>query len=378
MQEQNEIIEMLRVSAEEYVPAQTAARARGHAIEAPTLIDRAQWAQIADMGWLGLNLPETLGGSGLGVHAAATLCEVFGRYLYAQPYIGAALLPAHLLAQAHGHPLQAQWCDELISGRVPFAVAWQEAAADFRSRAEGVRLEQGVLNGCKRFVVAVEDDAVLLVSACSADRNVLVAVQANAPGLSIQRLATAQGNLCEVHFKDVLPLHRQALIEDVECEAALEGMLALGRVAASAQLAGLARGCLDKTIQYVSQRVQFGRAMGSFQSVAHRCVDHYLGVQLATVAWQDAVLVLEGGADEATAQFKVCAAKARCTDVALEMGRLGVQLHGAMGFTEEADIGMYLRGAMQYGSWLGGSRELRRQFLPLFLNTHHQAEAAHD
>jgi alkylation response protein AidB-like acyl-CoA dehydrogenase len=377
MQEQNEIIEMMRASAEEYVATQTVAQVRGRAIEAPTLIDRAQWAQIADMGWLGLNLPEMLGGTGLGAHAAATLCEVFGRHLYAQPYIGAALLPAQLLAQAHAHPLQAQWCDELISGRVPFVVAWQEAAADFSIRAEGVRLEQGILNGCKRFVVAVEEDAVLLVSAAGNNRTVLVAVQANAPGVSILRFATAQGNLCEVHFKDVLPVHQQALIEGAECDAALQGMLALGRVAASAQLAGLARGCLDKTIQYVSQRVQFGRAMGSFQSVAHRCVDQHLGVQLATVAWQDAARVLEGGADDGTAQFKVCAAKARCTDVALEMGRLGVQLHGAMGFTEEADIGMYLRGAMQYGSWLGGSRELRRQFLPAFLNTHHPAEAAH-
>lgn len=377
MQEQNEIIEMLRSSAEQYVAAQTVARARGRAIEVPTLIDRAQWTQIAEMGWLGLNLPETLGGSGLGVRAAATLCEVFGRYLYAQPYVGAALLPAHLLGQANAHPLQAQWCDALISGRVPFAVAWQEASADFRSRPEGVRLEQGGLNGCKRFVVAVEDDSVLLVSAWAGDRSVVFAVHANAHGVSIQRFATAQGNLCEVSFKDARPLHQQALIEGAECEAALESMLGLGRLAASAQLAGLARGCLDKTIQYVSHRVQFSRAMGSFQSVAHRCVDQYLGVQLATLAWQDAVWVLEGGADEAATGFKLCAAKARCTDVALEMGRLGVQLHGAMGFTEEAEIGMYLRCAMQYGSWLGGSRELRRQFLPDFLNTHQQTEAAH-
>lgn len=357
--------------------SKTLVRARGRAVDKPTLIDRKQWAQLAQMGWLGLTLPESMGGSGLGVRAAATLCEVFGRRLYAQPFVGAALMPAHLIACTQGHPLQEAWAQGLVAGSTHFAVAWQEDVADFTVRAGAVRLTRELLNGNKRFVVAVEDDAVLLVSAWTGEQTVLVAVDAGAPGVSIQRMATAQGNLGEVTFKDARPLHTQPLLMGDRCEASLRDMVALGRVCASAQLSGLARGCLDKTIQYVSQRVQFGRTIGSFQSVAHRCVDQHIGVQLAEVAWQAAVNAMETSPDDRATQAKVCAAKARCSEVALEMGRLGVQLHGAMGFTEEADIGMHLRGAMQYAAWLGGAREMRRQFLPAFLDIQRSAETAH-
>jgi alkylation response protein AidB-like acyl-CoA dehydrogenase len=174
----------------------------------------------------------------------------------------------------------------------------------------------------------------------------------------------------EVQFEGARPLFETPLLRGSEAAAALSKALDAGRVALSAQLAGLAAGMLQRTVAQVTSRVQFGRPIGSFQVIQHRCVDLYIATRLAEATWRNALGVYESGGERTVA---VDAAKARCADTAQRIGREAIQMHGAMGFTEEADIGLYVRAAMHAYAWLGTPLLLRRRFFAAY-----SAEPKHD
>ena len=175
-------------------------------------------------------------------------------------------------------------------------------------------------------------------------------------------------------FDDVELSEAQILLKGAEALNALQAALAIGRVAVSAQLTGIAKGCLEQTVTYVNQRVQFGRPIGSFQSIKHRCVDLLIEVELADACWREAARQLDS--DEQDCIASVCAAKARSSDVARKVGKEAVQMHGAMGFTEECDVGLFLRAALQLSGWLGSPHSMRRQFLTVTESNLLHAEVA--
>jgi alkylation response protein AidB-like acyl-CoA dehydrogenase len=144
---------------------------------------------------------------------------------------------------------------------------------------------------------------------------------------------------------------------------ALRVALDASLIAAAALLSGIAAGALSRTVDYVNQRRQFGQPIGAFQSIQHRCADLYVGLQLAGAAWRRAAKLHDESPGDLANAAAISAAKARASDVALAVGRAAIQMHGAIGFTEESDIGLYLRAAMQYSAWLGGAVAHRRRFL---------------
>src|SRR5690606_31992979 len=113
-----------------------------------------------------------------------------------------------------------------------------------------------------------------------------------------------------------------------------------------------------------NDRVQFERAIGSFQTIRHRCVDLYIATQLAGAAWRHALAQFESGDADAIATA-ASAAKARCADTAQRVGREAIQMHGAMGFTEEANIGLFLREGLRGFAALGSPLQQRRRFQAL-------------
>lgn len=383
MNETEEIVQLLCQSAEDFVSSQNDLSKQRGDLGKALAIDCKLWTSMAELGWLGLSLEERLGGSGMNASVAASLCEVFGKHLFAQPYIAAALMPASLLNAAQTNAAQAL-AEGLLSGEILFSLAWQEQANQvsltINEQPPLTRIDQGRLSGRKRFVTALEDDSVLLVYAHSAGSPVVVAVDANAEGISIERYATAQSSFCDVYFDSVQTREAEPLIAGSAANDAVQNAIALGRVAASAQLAGIARSCLQHTIDYVNQRVQFGRPIASFQSVKHRCVDLLLEVELANATWHEAAQLLANAANAEASDLRsaVYAAKARCSDAAREVAKQAVQLHGAMGFTEECDIGLYLRAALQYASWLGSPTALRRRFLADSSIAMQLVESGHD
>lgn len=356
---------MLRQSAEGFLTgSHSPSRLRGW-IGRARPVESSLWRDIAALGWTGLLLPESLGGSGLGLSEATVLCEVMGERLFAEPFVGCCVMPSLLLAQAEASPASEQLANWLCSGERLLTLAWQEQPGQLQPDAIECKVEDGRLTGRKAFVVGCEPQAVLLVSAIEQGQTVIVAVAADAPGVRIESFAAGIGAQYHVEFEQAPLLFAQPLLKGPSAMAALQLTLAGGRIALAAELAGQAAGCLQQTLDFVSQRYQFDRPLGSFQTVQHRCVDLSIEQTLAQASWQHALACYEQAPLVPLTQAAISAAKARCAQAAVTTGKQAVQLHGAMGFAEEVDIGLYLRAAMFGCVWLGSVWDHRRQFAAL-------------
>lgn len=362
MDESDDILAMLRDAAGDFIQRRYNPAQLRRGSLSPRAADRELWREMAHMGWLGLGLLETRGGSGLGLGGAATLAELFGRTLYAAPFVACATMPTELIGAA-GNAAGRDLAGMLQEGERLLTVAWQEAAGQMEPCRANTGLHDGAVSGRKLFVPAVQADSILLVCADRGGEPVIVAVRADGPGVNLELAAAGVGSYATVVLDRAPILFGAPLLEGEEAAAALARTLAAGRIALSAQLAGLAAGCLAKTIDYVNGRVQFGHPIGTFQTIQHRCVDLHMAVLLAGASWRNALARYEAAPLCAATEASISAAKSRCGDVAIRVAREAVQMHGAMGFAEEVDIGFYLRSALQASSQLGSPSQHRRRFV---------------
>jgi alkylation response protein AidB-like acyl-CoA dehydrogenase len=148
-------------------------------------------------------------------------------------------------------------------------------------------------------------------------------------------------------------------------QAALDRAVDEATAMAAAELQGVMSRSLEMTLDYLRTRTQFGRVIGNFQALQHRAVDLYVQEQLASVALADVVRVLDERPLDAATAAAVSRAKARCSDAAALITRQAIQMHGAIGFTEEADVGLYVKRALTLAAWLGNSAYHRRRYARL-------------
>lgn len=369
MSESQATAELLRDAAIDFLSHRPdRARLRGHAGCARG-VDRQLWRESAELGWTGVLLPEALGGMGLSCAEALVLCEEAGRHLYAEPLVASALMPAIVLgAAAEGPAAEAVpgLAETLLSGERLLSLAWQLAPGQLLLGPAAARLEAGRLSGGAVFVAGCEPDGIALVWAESDGGPAVFAVDLQAKGVQLEALPVGLGSQAHLRMEAVEPLLTQPLLQGPAALQAVQHALCVGRLAAAVELTGGAAGCLAQTLAYLGSRQQFDRPIGSFQAVQHRCVDLYIELELAGASWRHAAALLEAG-DPLSVEVEaaVYAAKARAGDVAVKVGRESVQLHGAMGFCEEVDIGLYLRVALAGQAWLGGGVLARRRFAEL-------------
>jgi len=369
------VVELLLDSANDFLAgSHNPSRLRGW-IGRVRPVDRALWRGMAELGWTSVMLAEELGGTGLGLREACALSEVMGERILAEPFVACCVMPSVLLSAstegASGRDQLARW---LQSGERLLSFAWQEKAGQLEPGPSSCWVEQGGLSGDKLFVSAYEEESVLLVYAQWNDEPVVVAVSTNAPGIRVEHFAAGVSAQAHVHFDQTPILFAKPLLRGESAERAAGQALTAGRIALAAELAGLAAGCLRQTIEYVNQRVQFGRPIGSFQTVQHRCVDLHIDGLLAGAAWKDALQHYEADPLSTKTLTAVSAAKARCGAVAMCTSRQAVQLHGAMGFAEEVDIGLYLRAAIFGAAWLGSVAGHRRRFASHYPSLRREAQ----
>ena len=337
------------------------ARLRIGEIPSEAAVDARVWRQMVELGWIGLGLPEALGGAGLDLSFSAALCERLGRALLPEPFIACALLPGALLSACPPGEDRAQMAAALASGDRTFTLAWQESPGQIACESIATRLEDGRINGRKLFVPLTLPDTSWLVSAMEIGEPVIVAVAADAPGVTTKGRRMGDGGRTVDLVMDGTPAGA-VLARGEAAIQALDEALCRARVALSAQLSGLAKGALELSLDYLRTRAQFGHQIGTFQALQHRAVDLYLGVELAKASWRTAARLQEQASGEAETIAAVSAAKAVASNAARDTCSAGVQFFGAMGFTEEADIGLYLRTALHWASWLGGETAHRERF----------------
>lgn len=324
-------------------------------------LDRDLWSAMAEAGWLGLSIPEELGGSGLGPRAQAVLSEALGRELISEPLAHLAVFSGALLSQSEDTATRARLIEGLIDGSLIVSPAVQGADGALSPLAATLSANGLQLSGEAHFVNAADSADELLMLAASGDEVLLVAVpraQASVtlrPTLDGSQLGRVVLNKAEISADRILS--RQGL---TLAEAAVDAT----RLALAAELAGNASKALEITVAYTSERVQFGKPIAAFQSLQHRMVDMWADAEFACSAVVNACDRQDEG-DALPAKLAILAAKARAGDAAVTVGRRAIHLHGAMGFTDECDIGHYMKRAVALNSALGQPEALRLQFLAL-------------
>lgn len=330
-------------------------------------LDHALWIEMARAGWTGLLLPEDFDGAGLGMREQAVVCESLGHALIAEPIAHLAVFSNTLIADADASAERQRLAYEIAHGRVIAAPAWRDPAAGQPgvSVTAELRGHAFVLDGTKHYVDAAHAATDLLVVATTADGVVLLSVPAHATGVSIAARPGIDGAcIAAVTFSGCHVEAGRLLGRAKTADALLRKPLLHARLALAAELAGLASAALEQTVAYTKSRVQFGKPIASFQSIQHRLVEMWIDAELACAAVTRAVERLTA-VDDREANLAVLAAKARAGDAALSICRRAVHLHGAMGFTDECEIGLYLKRAINLNAALGQPEQLRLQFIEL-------------
>ena len=320
-----------------------------------TADDASFFKHMADLGWMGIAIPEEFGGQGMTYVDLAVLLEEMGRALVPGPYFATVCLAAPVLLEAGNDTQRKELLGAIASGERRAAVAHTEAGG--RTDASGVELsarsEGGsfVLSGTKRFVLDAHVADTIVVAARTSEGSdptegvTLFLVDAGASGMSIRQLKTMDmtRRLCDVTFENV-KLDADAVLGDVDrgwpkLERAMQratGLLA-------AECVGGANKVLDMSVAYARERVQFGRPIGSFQAVKHKCADMLVDVELGRSAMYYAAWAASDEEQELALASSI--AKAFCGEAYTRVASNGIHVHGGIGFTWEHDMHLYFKRA---------------------------------
>ncbi|MDH4149508.1 MAG: acyl-CoA/acyl-ACP dehydrogenase [Betaproteobacteria bacterium] len=340
--------------------------------------DRAQWQQLAELGWLGVLVPEDCGGLGLGLAEAAIVAEGIGRALTPEPYTAVAVLAARVLEQSADSALRNELLRGLVGGEQVPVVAWQEQPDDFAGlqvATTATPFEGGYrVSGEKQFVGGAAGANGYLVTAQSPDGLQLMWVPRDAAGCATGLVPLADGrNYGAVTLQDVAVPRENVLASGAAARAALSCALDHAAAVASAELVGMMKRTHEMSLDYLKTRVQFGKAIGSFQVLQHRTVDLHIQQELADAVLSEVVAQLDLAPDAVTRALAASRAKSRCADAALAITRAAIQFHGAIGFTEDCDVGLYVKRAMTVAAWLGNGRAHRVRYAALAAQSQREA-----
>ena len=334
--------------------------------------DRAVWKSMAELGWLGILVPERYGGLGLGLSEMAIVARQLARALTPEPLTGAAVLAAGALVESDNETLKREQLPLLAGGEMLPALAWQEDAgaldpAVIRTRA--TPFEGGYkLNGVKRYIAGAAQADAFLVTAQAADGMVLLWVPRGTAGARLGLDPLADGrSFGTLELNAALAPKAHVAASGAAAAAALASALDHATVIAGAELLGVMDRALEMSLDYLRTRVQFGKPIGAFQALQHRAVDLHIHKELAAAVLEEALAVLDSNPDAATRAALASRVKARCSDAALKITREAIQLHGAIGFTDEYDAGLYLKRALTLAAWLGHATWHRRRYARLTL-----------
>lgn len=349
-EEQRLLEQTLRRWLDEQVPV---ARVREIAAsEAGT--DAKLWQGLAELGVLGLLIPEEHGGSGLGLLDAALAMESLARAATPAPYLGSAVLAPVALLAAGTAAQRREWLPKLASGTARVGVALGELTG--RRADAALRVDGGRLQGRALFAIDTGAADAYLVAL---DRDHLVLVAADASGLDVTTLPTIDRTrrVAELGFDGVGPI--EWLGGPAGVAGAAVRVLDAGRVVLAADALGAAERALEMAVAYAKQRVQFGRTIGSFQAVKHLCAEMAAELEPARALVWYAAYTFDQRPEEAT--VAAAHAKAHLAEVATAIVRTATEVHGGYGFTDEGDLHLWFKRAGLDRQLLGGPEAVRAE-----------------
>lgn len=333
---------MLVDSARRWTERACTPEARSMASDHATGCPPERWRELAELGWLGIALPEADGGMGAGLPEQCLLAEQLGRALLTEPFVSSAVLGNGLMDAFAQGGLRASWLAEIAAGerRVVWS-AWESDGAAMLMLPSAKATREGDfwrVSGAKGLMPGAGGADALLVTAQLAhdtSRTGLFLVEGSASGMALKNERLYDGrHAASLLMSDVkASLLQEAPTGDLLSQLSL--VLDRGLVAHCAETLGTAQAAFDITLDYVRTRRQFGRALGQNQIVQHRLVDLYVELQ------ETRALCLE--AAQVPQSRQVAALAMRTGHVARHTWEEAIQLHGAIGMTDEYVLGAYVR-----------------------------------
>ena len=311
-------------------------------------IDAELWTAFCqELGLSGIGIPESAGGAGLGLVELAIIAEAAGAQVAALPMLGSLAMAAQAIAAGGTPEQQAEWLPRLLSGEVVAGYVHDAALV-----ANG-----DVLTGGDRFVAHGASAQVFVVTSNTGAWIVPV----DAAGLAVTAQTTMDQTRPYAHVAlagvQGAPLGNPAV--------AIEAAHRAGFVTVAAEALGGAQAALDRTVGYAKERVQFGRAIGSFQAYKHRLADMMIEIEQARSAVYWAACAVDEGSDEA--ELAVHSAKSFAADTYFMCAGNLIQLHGGIGFTWEHDAHLYFKRARAIQSMLGSGNWHRERIASMIL-----------
>ena len=365
---------LLRESADRFVNQTYTADHRRKVAGDPLGFSADIWKQFADLGWLALPIAEADGGLGGGAIEIGILMEAFGRGLVSEPYLSTVVISASLISECGTEAQKLALLPDIADGSLYLAFAHSERQArydlaDIRTTArktpDGWRLD-----GHKTAVLDGSAAGQIIVSARIDDGSgkpgklCLFLVPQGTPGLALRDFPRlGGGRACNLELRDV-QLPADALLGDgIDALPAIEAVVDRAMAALGAEAVGIMQTLLDQTLEYTKIRKQFGRPLSANQVIRHRLADMAMQCDEARSMALRAALMAD--AEPVERGRAASGAKAKIGKCARFLAEQSVQLHGAMGVTEELDIGAYFKRLLAFDTLFGGSAHHYRRHAAL-------------
>ena len=355
--------QLLRESVDKLVDAEYPFEVRRALAASETGFSRDLWGKFAELGWLGLGIPEDAGGVGGGPVETAVVMEGLGAALAVEPYLATVVMGADLLKR--GGPAQRDRLARLAAGELQLAFGFTERQSRYELTNVEARAERDGdgyrLGGTKSVVFNAPAADVIAVSVRTGggarDRAGLTvfALDANSPGVDVREYRTMDGMRAgEVGLDGVRAGAGDVLGRPGEGIEVVEGAVNAGIVGTCAEAAGIMNRMHRDTIEYLKHREQFGTALSSFQALQHRLVDMYMACELSrSMAYMAAVRLADPHPDDAQLRKAISAAKVQTGRAGRLVGENAIQLHGGMGMTDEMPISHYFKRLVLIDSQFG-------------------------
>ncbi|HVL82590.1 MAG TPA: acyl-CoA dehydrogenase family protein [Actinomycetota bacterium] len=334
--------------------------------------DAGFYKHMADLGWMGIAIPEEHGGQGMSYVDLAVLLEEMGRALVPGPFFASVCLGAVAVQEAGTDAQRKAVLPAIASGERRATVAYTEASGrvdaggiTMQARREG---DAWVLDGKKSFVpdAHLADHIVVAARTKTGDGDptqgvTLFLVDRETSGVSVDQLKTMDTTRrwCEVTF-DGVKIGADSVLGEADAGwPVLERALQRSTALLCAESVGGSHKVLDMSVEYAKVRVQFGRPIGSFQAVKHKCAEMLVDVEMARSAMYYAAWAASSSDEELPLAASV--AKAYCGDAYTRVASAGIQVHGGIGFTWEHDMHLYFKRAKANEMLLGDPTYHREQ-----------------
>jgi alkylation response protein AidB-like acyl-CoA dehydrogenase len=333
------------------------------AMETPLGYDPETWKQIAtELAWPCIHIPEEYGGLGLGQVDLAILLEACGESLLCAPFFSTVALGANAILEIGSDEQKARLLPKIAEGQITATLAfaeksgrWDVDGIETTATADG---EDFVLDGHKHWVVDGHSADVVLVVARTPgslveDGLTVFVVPGDHAGMKRTGLVTMDQTrrMAEIELSAVRVDAASCLGAPGQAGPGLRRTLDLAAIALAAEQVGGAQRTLDMAVAYAKEREQFGRPIGSFQSIKHKCADMMLAVETARSALYYAACIASDASDDLSTNASL--AKAWCSEAYFKCASDNIQIHGGVGFTWEYDPHLHFKRARAGESWLG-------------------------